>query len=105
MSNYVLIDTGGGQPATQTERDAVMQVWTEWFGKLGSSLVDAGNPSSGKVKGIASGGKTSDGAVGTMAAGYSIVKADSLNAAVAIAKGCSQLKNGNVTMYETFDVM
>ncbi len=105
MANYVLIYTGGGEPATQAERDAVLQAWTAWFGKLGSNLVDPGNPFSGKAKSIASGGKTSDGAVGTMATGYSIVKADSLDAAVEMARGCPQLKNGNVTVYETFQVM
>ncbi len=105
MANYVLIYTGGGQPATQAERDAVLKAWTAWFGKLGSNLVDPGNPFSGKVKSIATGGKTSDGAVGTMATGYSIVKADSLDAAAEMAKGCPQLKDGNVTVYETFQVM
>ncbi len=106
MANYLLLYTGGGNMApTQAERDAILQAWTAWFSKLGSSLIDAGNPFSGKAKSIARGGKTSDGSVGTLAPGYSIIKADSLDAAVELAKGCPQLKDGNVTVYETFQVM
>ena len=38
--------------------------------------------------------------------GYSVVVADSLDAAVEIAKGCPHLAaNGRVEVYETIDVM
>ncbi len=41
-----------------------------------------------------------------MATGYSIFKADSLNAAVAMAKGCPVLQGGGqISVYETFNVM
>jgi hypothetical protein len=35
---------------TQAERDAILQAWTAWFGKLGGNLVDSGNPFSGKAR-------------------------------------------------------
>jgi hypothetical protein len=105
MANYVLLYTGGGEPVTQAEREEILQAWNAWFGKIGSNLVDGGNPFSGKAKTITTGGKTSDGAMGTMATGYTIIKADSLDAAAEMAKGCPQLRNGNVTVYETFSVM
>ena len=41
-----------------------------------------------------------------MATGYSIIKADSLEAAVALAQGCPILKgNGQWIVYETFNAM
>ncbi len=37
---------------------------------------------------------------------YSVIKADSLDATVALAKGCPVLQGGaKITVYETFDVM
>ena len=83
-----------------------MKDWDVWFGGMGSALVDGGNLFTGNAKSIASDGKVSDGAGGTMASGYSIIKADSLNAAVEIAKRCPVLKGGDkITVYETFKVM
>jgi len=41
-----------------------------------------------------------------MASGYSIIKADSLSAAVEMAKGCPILQSGGqISVYETFPVM
>jgi hypothetical protein len=88
------------------EQAAIMQAWGEWFGKLGAALVDGGNPFTGTAKSIDAGGKVSDGPVGTMATGYSIVKADSLAAAVEMSKGCPVLKsNGKITVYEILPAM
>ena len=43
---------------------------------------------------------------GGSASGYSVVSADSLDAAADMAKGCPVLQGGaDVTMYETFAVM
>ncbi len=107
MANFVLLYTGGSMPESEAEQAAVMQAWTAWLGGLGSALVDGGNPFTSQAKSIASNGKVSDGPVGTMATGYSILKADSLSAAVELAKGCPQLQGGDgqITVYETFPVM
>ena len=102
-SNYVLIFHGGTMPATEEERGQVMQAWTDWFGKLGSALVDGGNPAS-RTKSIASNGAVSDVANGPT--GYSIIKADSIDEAVGLAKGCPVLAGGaTVQVVETFAVM
>jgi hypothetical protein len=106
MANFVLLYSGGGTPQTEAEQAAVMQAWTVWFARLGSAVVDGGNPFTPVAKSIASSGEVSDGPVGTMATGYSILKADSLDAAVAMAKSCPNLQaGGQVTVYETFPVM
>ena len=106
MANFVLLYSGGSMPESQAEQAAVMQAWTSWFGELGSALVDAGNPFTPVAKRIASDGTVSDGSVGTMASGYSIIKADSLDAAVKMAKGCPVLQGGaQISVFETFPVM
>ena len=106
MANFVLLYTGGSLPETQAEQAEVMQAWGAWFGKLGSAIVDGGNPFTPVAKTIDKGGKVSDGPVGTLASGYSIVTADSLDAAVEIAKECPVFLTGSrITVYETFPVM
>jgi hypothetical protein len=104
MANFLLVFHGGSMPESQEEGAKVMQAWTDWFGVLGDKLVDAGNPVS-NVRTIASNGSVTDG--GTNAAtGYSVIKADSLDAAVALAKGCPVLAGGaSVEVAETFEVM
>ena len=106
MANFLLLYTGGGMPETQAEIAQVMQAWEAWFNQLGSAVVDAGNPFTPAAKSIASNGAVSDGPVGTKASGYSVIKADSLNAAVELARRCPVLQGGaQITVYETSPVM
>jgi hypothetical protein len=106
MANYLLLYSGGSMPQSEAEQAEVMQAWGAWFGSLGSNLVDGGNPFTPAAKSIASNGTVSDGPVGTMASGYSVIKADSLDAAVALARQCPVLLGGaQITVYETFPVM
>jgi len=103
MANYVLVYHGGGMPESPEEGAKVMHAWDVWFGELGDSLVDGGNPASA-TKTIASDGSVSDDASGP--SGYSILKADSLDAAVALAKGCPVLQGGaSIQVVETFNAM
>jgi hypothetical protein len=106
MANYLLLYSGGRMPETEAEQAAVMQAWTTWFGELGGALVDGGNPTTGQAKTISSDGSVSDGSELGMASGYSIIKADSLDEAVAKAKGCPVLQGGTkIVVLETFNVM
>jgi hypothetical protein len=86
MTDYLLLYSGGS------------------MGQLGSSLKNGGNPFTPASKTIANDGSVSDG--GASASGYSIISADSLDAAVDLAKGCPVLQGGaTITVYETFAVM
>jgi hypothetical protein len=106
MANFLLVYTGGGMPATDAERKQAMDAWGAWFGRLGDKIVDMGNPFTREAMTISNGGSVHDGAVGTQATGYSIIKADSIKAAVELAKGCPVLDSGaKVTVYETFPAM
>jgi hypothetical protein len=102
-NNYLLLYHGGGMPDTPEEQARVMQQWTEWFGVLGDRLVDGGNPVS-QTKRIVGGGSVSDQANGPT--GYSIIKAESLDQAVELAKGCPVLQGGaSIDVAETFAAM
>ena len=103
---YLLIYYGGGMPETPAQQARVMKQWTTWFTRLGSAIVDPGNPFSGKVSKIDTDGSVAKGAVGRRASGYSIIEAPSLDAATKLAKGCPVIRSGaQVAVYETFNVM
>ena len=104
MTDYLLLYSGGSMPETAEEQKVVMDAWNTWMGQLGSSLKDGGNPFTPASKTVSNDGSVSDG--GGSASGYSIISADSLAAAVDMAKGCPVLQGGaTITVYETFAVM
>jgi hypothetical protein len=106
MTKYVLLYGGGGLPETEAEQAAVMQAWMDWYAALGSAVVDAGNPFTSSAKKISSNGAVSDLSLGWTASGYTILAADSLEHAVEMAQGCPILRDGGeITVYETFNVM
>jgi hypothetical protein len=106
MANFVLLYSEGSMPQSDAEQKAVLQDWEAWFAKLGKDLVDGGNPFAPMAKTIGGDGKVSNDAVGGMARGYSVIKADALDAAVAAAKSCMVLKGGaKITVTETFSAM
>jgi hypothetical protein len=106
MANFVLLYSGGSMPQTEAEQAAVLQAWGAWYDGLGSAVVDPGNPFSPVAKNITSDGTVGDGPAGSMASGYTIIAADSLDAAVNMAKGCPVLQGGGqISVYETFNVM
>jgi len=101
MANYLLAYKGGRMAETDAERDAQMAAWGGWLAGLGEAVVDGGNPF-GPSKSIAGDGAVSDGGAAGLT-GYSVLTADSLDAATELAKGCPILANeGTVEVYETF---
>ena len=100
MANYVFAYRGGkGVAADEAERNAQMARWSQWFGELGSAVVDGGAPT-GTAKTVGPGGSVSDGGSRGLT-GYSIVSADSLDSAVDLAKACPVLEiGGAVDVYE-----
>ncbi len=106
MNNFLLVYTGGGMPETEEEQAVVMKAWGDWFEELGDSLVDGGNPTGPDAKTIVSSGVVNDGPDGKMATGYSILKAESFDRAVSLAKKSPMLDGGgNITVYEIFPAM
>jgi hypothetical protein len=98
MNTYVLLYKGGKAGATPAEAEKIMKVWMGWFEKLGTTLVDGGKPF-GQGKTVTSSG-IRDGA--NASNGYTIIQADNLPAAAAVAKGCPIIGDGGeVQVFET----
>ena len=104
MANFLLTYHGdGGMPTTAEETATVQAAWGAWFGQLGDALVDAGNPTT-HSKAISPDGSVMDAT--SAPTGYSVIKADSLDAAVSLSKGCPVLGAGQVVLVsETFPAM
>lgn len=106
MTDYLLLFSGGKMPETEAELADVMKAWGAWMENLGPALKDGGNPFTPQAKTIDPSGKVSDGPVGSPANGYSIIQADSLDAAVKMAKDCPALLFGTkISVYETSAMM
>ncbi|HEY0755502.1 MAG TPA: hypothetical protein VGD98_16210 [Ktedonobacteraceae bacterium] len=107
MANFVLLYSGGsGMAEDPAALEAANQAWGMWFGKLGGALIDAGQPFAPAVKSIKSNGSVIDGPIGSMSTGYSVLQADSLSAAVELARDCPIfLTGGDVSVYEALPIM
>lgn len=105
MAKYVFIYHGGGAPESEEEGAAVMQAWNDWFGSLGSAVVDVGQPT-GQSATVGSDGSTSQGGGANPVTGYSIISSDSLEAALVLAKTSPQLASGGtIEVAEALDIM
>jgi len=106
MTKYVLLYSGGGMPETEAEQAAVIQAWTDWYTRLGQAVVDPGNPFTPAAKAVSKDGAVRNGPAGSMASGYTILQAESIDEAAKMAQSCPVLQGGaEISVFETFNVM
>lgn len=101
----VLYSGGGGMEASEEEQQRIMAEWGAWYERMGESIMDGGDPF-GASKNITGTGSIGDGPLGsTPATGYTIIAADSLDAA---AQACADHPHishgGQVQVFETIDM-
>ena len=82
-----------------------MEEWGAWYGQMGEAIVDGGAPFAAS-KHLVSAGAVSDGPLGdTPATGYTVISADSLDAATAACENHPHLNHGGqVQVFETIDM-
>ncbi len=104
MAKFVFLYHGGKAPESEEEGAAVMQTWNEWFGGLGSAVIDAGSPTGASAT-VSPDGAVSQGGGANPVNGYSIIDAGSLDEALVIAKGSPHLEaGGSVEVGETLEM-
>ena len=106
MAKFVVIYSGGmGMAASEEEQQKIMAEWGAWYGKLGDSVVDGGAPF-GASKHFTAVGAGGDGPLGdTPATGYTVISADSLDAAAAACQDHPHLNHGGqVQVFEWIDM-
>ena len=103
MAKFLLVYHGGSMAETPEAQAASMNTWIAWFTTLGAAVVDGGAPTS-RAWTIQSGG-TSEGGGANPATGYSVISAESMDAASELAKGCPIIaEGGTVELCETIDL-
>ncbi len=102
MSNYVFAYHGGKKPESPEEGAKLMEKWGAWLGGLGDAVVNPGTPL-GKSKIVSSNGVSDDGGSNALT-GYSIVEADSMDAALEMAKACPFLEIGTLEVAEVMEM-
>ena len=88
---------------TPEDQAREMEAWMSWMGGLAAAMVDGGNPV-GAARTMDSAGSVSEGGGANPITGYSVIQAESLDAAVELARGCPILASGgSVEIAETFN--
>jgi hypothetical protein len=93
MPQFLFTYHGGHTPDSPEETQKVMAEWGAWFGGMGDALAVPGAPVGGSSTVSASG--VADGGGANPVSGYSVVNADNMDGATAMAKGCPMVKNGS----------
>lgn len=86
MAEFVFVYHGGGKPDSPEEGAKEMAKWQAWMGAVGEDFVNPGAPV-GMSKTVSASGIADNGGSNPVS-GYSVVRANDIDAACAIAKGC-----------------
>jgi hypothetical protein len=103
MSNYVFVYRGGQRSGSPEEGAKQRAKWQAWVSSLGAAMINPGTPL-GKSKTVSSTG-VSDGGGPNPVMGYSIVAANSMDAALKMAKACPFLEMGTIVVAEAMEMM
>lgn len=100
MTEFMFIYRGANRPTSPEQAQQVMQRWMEWYKDLtaNGNMADTGQPLEGGGKVVQAGTKTVvDGPFAEakdLVGGFTIVKANSIDEAAELAKGCPVLDMG-----------
>ena len=92
MPQYIITYLGGDKPSGSEEAKQHLARYREWLSSLGDSAVSPANPLK-NTSTLHSDGSVTKGGMTTMS-GYTIIEADSMEAALSIAKVCPFLDVG-----------
>ena len=105
MKKYIFIYYGVNthEDVSKEDMDKVMAAWGAWYESIGDNLVDGGNPFNTNGQRVTKDEVADIPTEMWPSKGYTIVNAESMEAATKIAKGCPMLKDdpeGTVRVYE-----
>ena len=92
MTQFIITYLGGNQPATPDEGRAHFAKYMQWINSLGEAAVSAMNPLKDSHHVSPDGSVSKD--AGTKMSGFTIIEAESIEAAVVITKACPFLDIG-----------
>lgn len=99
MADYIFAYHGGRKPESPEEGAAMMEKWKAWLAGLGDAVVNPGTPL-GMSKTVSSEGIADHGGPNPLM-GFSVVSAESMEAALAMARICPTLEfDGTIEVAE-----
>ena len=98
MPDFIFAYHGGRKPETPEEGAKLMAQWKAWVEGLGDAMVNPGTPV-GMSKTVSAEGVEDHGGPNPLA-GFSVVRADSIEAALEHAKTCPFLDMGTIEVAE-----
>ncbi|WP_422367190.1 YciI family protein [Pelagibius sp.] len=102
MPQFIFAYHGGQKPDSPEEGAKMMARWQAWVDDLGDAMVNPGNPV-GKSKTVSADGVADDGGSNPLA-GFSVVEADSIDAAINMAKACPFIEMGSIEVAEMMEM-
>jgi len=93
MPNYIIAYLGGAKPETPEQGQQQMGKWKAWVENLGAAAVNPGTPLS-SIRIVGPDGSVAEGSGDDTFHGFTVVEAESLDAAIAMAQACPYLEIG-----------
>ncbi len=103
MSKYLFVYHGGKKPESKEEGDKIMKQWKDWFISIGEAIHDTGAPV-GPSKTVKGDKSVVDDGGSNPVNGYTIIKADSMEEAIEIAKKCPLDESANIELAQIKDM-
>jgi hypothetical protein len=92
MQKYLFVYHSGPPQAPPPDRQAIMAKWMAWFDSMGAGMADGGSPV-GKSTTVSASDVLDHGGPNPVS-GYGFFHADTLDDAIAMAKGCPIVAEG-----------
>lgn len=93
MPDFLLVYHGGKKPDTEAGIDAAMAAWSKWMEDHAAALTNPGNPV-GMSKTVSPSGVADNGGANPVS-GYSMIRAETIEAACAIAAESPMVLDGS----------
>lgn len=106
MPKYVYAYHGSPKFETKEDGAAHMSAWREWNASLGDAVVDPGLPV-GPSMTVLTDGSVAEGGGSNPISGVTIVQADNMDSALAMAKSCPHVTaggSGSIEVAEALDM-
>jgi hypothetical protein len=101
MPNFIIAYHGAGKFETPEQGAAAKAKWKVWVGGLGQAVVNPGTPLvRGKLVTSAGVSERQD----DLLSGFSVVRADNMDAALTLARGCPHLDHGTIEVAEMMEM-
>ncbi len=94
MPDYIIAYHGGRNPASPEEGTAQMKQWQAWVGSVGTAAINPGTPL-GPSRFVSADGIADNGSSEPMS-GFSVVRADNLDAVLEMAGRCPHIDVGRM---------